>query len=269
MDLKALGDYNQWIGESPAEVLRSVKMVGGWERVFPIGKPMPLWAHKIRNYFNEIPSSLELWAADRAREWSKPLLSRSEGVLEEYFTLSGDVYNDETGRVWLQMSPGAAIYHFGFSPPPWFEAIDASYHQLRRQDYIPVIKLVSLDGTGGSSECIVHSLRVPPDPVTIIREAPWPVVFRHQFFYESVIGDVGVRQVVHTRVVTDREFQASYNYSETMDKGLGAHRMRDIEPHHRDPMGYVDPPLYPHPSTLHWRRFPRFDNQGRELALQV
>src|SRR5262249_1201471 len=270
MDLKDLQDYRKWIGKSPAEVLRSVKMVGGWERVL---RAMPLWAQKVRNYFNEIPFALTLWDDDRANQWLYNILSvwranNSWGPLAVEFAPSGDVYDDDAGRVWLQMTPGAAIYHFGSSPTwPTGEAI---LTHIRGQDQIPVIKLVHLDRTGGSCECIVNSLRQVPTAAAAVKYAVTPTLMPLVLLrYEKVIGWEGVAVDVSSRLVTQREHQASYNYSETMAKGLGAQELRDVAPHHRDPMGYVDPPFYPHYSTLQLRRFPANDNQGKPLADQV
>jgi hypothetical protein len=57
MNLEQLRDYNNWVGKSPKEVLDAVRKVeGGWVTVFP--DKLPLWAHRVRNFFNREPKSL-------------------------------------------------------------------------------------------------------------------------------------------------------------------------------------------------------------------
>ena len=55
LDLKALTDYGNWIGETAWEVHWSVMRVGGWQQVFPVPSNYP--AHR-----NLCPC---LWIASR------------------------------------------------------------------------------------------------------------------------------------------------------------------------------------------------------------
>lgn len=58
LDLKALRDYGNWIGETAWDVHGSVMRVGGWQQVFP--RALPRWASRIRQYFNLTPMTLKL-----------------------------------------------------------------------------------------------------------------------------------------------------------------------------------------------------------------
>ena len=60
MDVITLRDYGYWRSKSAEEILAAVKNVpGGWAGVFPDG--VPLWAHRVRNFFNHEPISLMRW----------------------------------------------------------------------------------------------------------------------------------------------------------------------------------------------------------------
>ena len=128
LDLKALTDYGNWIGETAWEVHWSVMRVGGWQQVFP--GALPRWASRIRQYFNLTPMTLELLDHEessrylervqtalpsaRAEAIRNALRWQPGGEIGTIKALSGAVYEDALGRsIWFQMSPGGAIYHFG------------------------------------------------------------------------------------------------------------------------------------------------------------
>jgi hypothetical protein len=68
--------------------------------------------------------------------------------------LSGEVYKDESRRMWYQMSAGSTIYHFGQHPrSAMIEAIWQD--KIRGQNDTPVFKLINPDNTGGSNEVIL------------------------------------------------------------------------------------------------------------------
>jgi len=75
LDLKALTDYGNWIGETASDVHGSVMRVGGWQQVFP--GAMPRWASRIRQYFNLTPMTLRLLD----REESSGYLERAQTAL--------------------------------------------------------------------------------------------------------------------------------------------------------------------------------------------
>jgi len=157
--------------------------------------------------------------------------------------LSGQVYKDESHRLWYQMSAGATIYHYGSEPK--VPSIEAAYvEKIKGQDDTPVFKLVSPDNTGGSNEIILNN--------------------QHG---SEVVGTVKQKVDVRKILVTNPSHQGSYNYSETVWAGFAAHELRDIKPHVAGPAFYVNPtdPFVP----LAARRFPTSDLQGKDLAGQV
>ncbi len=170
MDLYALRDYNSWRRGSAEEILAAVERVGGWKFVFPDG--VPLWAHRVRNFFNQEPRRLTRFSADIGHEYLAlihsglgKLGSRSDiNEIVEKQALSGDVYRDEFGHTWYQMSPGATIYHWG-KDPTWAAPLEAVM-QTGGQALLPVFKLVAPDGTGGSRETIIKN----PQTINIMNQ---------------------------------------------------------------------------------------------------
>ncbi len=302
-----LTKYGSWIGPSADALLRSVKDAGGWGNVFPKG--VPRWANRGRNYFNVTPQKLRRLDKSAAEAHMKRVdkvvasmhLSRvasafpvlKEGVRKAYeakykaellkphpntpdtgfwddlgesFALSGHVYEDNFGYIWYQMSPGGTIYHWGKDPgkyTAWAEALAQS--PTRGQRFIRVFKLVSPDGTGGSRECCIkndlnsQTLKLPGLPEVRTGAA---------YIGRTVNESVNVQEL--KLVETDPHYQGSYNYSETVETGLAAHEMRDVEPHKKMGGNYS---LYMDPSDryslLASRYFPALDPQGKPLADQV
>lgn len=261
-----LGKYTYWLekGNSPGQILKEVRSVGGWTKVFP--NDLPLWAHRVRNYFNLEPITLT-----RFTDGSGPLMAdmanklkrNANGVKEEvmkFFTLSGDVYRDNFGRIWYQMGSGAAIYHYG-SDPKW-EAGEAIFVQGKGQKFTPVFKLISPDNfTGGSSETIIQNRQVSKlgnlGPLTALPSG------------ESNIGNEGVLEFVATAIIQDPWLQGSYNYSETAEVGNAAHNRHDVLPHkkYKFPGVYLNV-IFGRHAKLESRRFPERDSQGNLLANQ-
>ncbi len=160
--------------------------------------------------------------------------------------LEGGVYKDQTGRQWFQMDAGSTIYHWGDQPVVAFA--EAIYTSARGQEDIPVFKLISLDNTGGSVECIVTN---PQQSKSIAKPN------------QTVVLAGG-------RVVTHLINQGSYNFSETIYMGRAAHELRDVKPHVASADFYLNPldPL----SNLGLRKFPandRPDKAGKPLATQA
>ena len=165
--------------------------------------------------------------------------------------LSGDVYLDERGRTWFQMSPGAAIYHWG-REPMWaaFEAFWQSV--VRGQNDTPVFKLISPDNNSGSCEVILLN-----DGVSAYTSGGGG----------ETIGKVNEVVDISNILLTDPAYQGSYNYSETMVVGLADHQLRDVRPHVPGRRFYVNPD---HPlSELTARTFPPNDLDGNPLADQT
>jgi hypothetical protein len=253
---------------------------------------VPRWASRVRNYFNVTPQKLTR-LADKLSETllrgvqkaivaadcavykkitdrfpniqmpkgcpAHPDPSAEMGFFDTIGTrhaLSGEVYIDDNRKIWYQMDPGAAVYHYG--EKPWWPggaAFYASVFQGQRQ--IPVFKLVSPDGTGGSMECIITNPQV----------VPYKVMGLVLKMGRSDIGAVDDTVDVSHRIVTDPVQEASYNYAETVAEGLTAHNRFDVDTDPMTPTWFVDPS--DRFSPLLFRRFPEKDPAGRPLADQV
>lgn len=249
MDLSALQGYGNWVGKSPEEIINAVKKVDGWAKVFP--NSLPLWAHRVRNFFNREPKSL--LRLDDAQ--SNSLIKRIEAKrppkkIAEKYALSDDVYRDAQNWIWYQMNEGGTIYHWGSDPT--FPKLEAPFQEVKEKLGIPVpvFKLVAPDGTGGSRETVLRNI--------------------HRIFV--VVKKVNFLAYVAHMTIKDPWLGGSYNYSETVAAGYGAHVMRDVDPHNKYssiPNVYINPPdPYPFSSPSE-RRFPENDNLGRPLASQV
>jgi len=173
--------------------------------------------------------------------------------------LSGEVYTDESGLVWYQMDPGAAIYHYG--EIPWWPGGRAFWASvILGQRQIPVFKLVSPDGTGGSRECIITN---PQEEWLQLSD----VIGSRVKAGRSDIGAVNVTVDVSGRIEKDPVKQGSYNYAETVVEGLAAHKRFDVETDPMNAMFFVDP--LNRFSLIFSRRFPPNDQGGHPLADQV
>lgn len=228
-----LKDSSEWVLQNPQDILDSVNKAGGWAKIFPKGVPM--WLHKLRNYFNVEPKSLRLVDKSVTDHWMKQVRAHGkiDGIITKY-ALTGDVYFDEEVEVWYQMGAGGTIYHWG-RDIIW-EKADAVHTQLfRGQTRIPIFKLVCPDGTGGSKETIITNPKI--NKVRVV--GPQGVLNEMQG--AARIGETNVEVLVRGRVVTYMEHQGSYNFSETSVVGLDEHRKNDIDPHHKD-ANYIDPP---------------------------
>lgn len=220
MDINKLQNYSEWIGKTPEDVIGAVKAVpGGWKTVFP--KALPIFAHQVRNFFNVEPTHLTLLPRDDGNKYIKEVRKRFEDwgfvdTVKGILALSGDVYRDQSNRTWYQMSAGGTIYHWG-GEPTW-DIVDAAVsNYVRKQDGVPVFKLISPDGTGGSAETIIKN----------------PMRF--------TIGAPNEEVYVRDRVVPNYHHQGSYNFAETVEAGLPAHEKHDVDPHKKWPQEYINP----------------------------
>ena len=238
-----LRDYKNWVGKRPEFVLKSAIQVGGWTKVFPAAyfeTKYFLWAHRVRNFFNEVPSALmRVRPNSSVWQWASRFLSSQdieiaktvfvvmntpdprdfESKIKEAVALDWRyVYRDTYGRHWIQMAPGGTVYHWnsnGTAHPNAQTAIRAS---VIGQQNIPVFKLVSPDGSGGSYEAIIRN----EGNLTLSDYDEW-------------------FQVLERKLVTNIEHFGSYNYSETAVVGDEEHVRRDVKPHEADPLGYIFP----------------------------
>ena len=289
MTIDKLRNYRNWIGVPAERIYFAVLAAGGWKAVFP--QKVPRWASKVRNYFNVAPTSLKRLAEDDAKRLTKQVqrfaflldchstqtfnrykrdyrpnargelnpppfkvhpncpAKASKEVVHTSATdrvavnnaLVGEVYEDETKRLWYQMAAGSTIYHWGKEPRrPTFEAIYVD--KIRGQDDTPVFKLISPDNTGGSREIIIKNNG------------------------GDVIGAVDKKVSTRKLLDCDPAYQGSYNFSETAQVGIAAHKLRDVDTHVAGRFFYVNPfdPFAPLPA----RCFPAKDLQGKPLADQ-
>lgn len=155
---------------------------------------------------------------------------------------SGDVYKDETGRPWFEISTGGTYYHYEgeVSNKTWYKTWEAA---VSTQKSTPVFKLTSPDKTGGSLEVCIHNWQHHEGRSTIGPEGKW----------------INVR----TKVVLDEIYKGSYNYSETGTMTYRDHKFRDIASHREQYGFYLNPPS--DLSTL-LRQFPSQDRKGREIV---
>lgn len=155
------------------------------------------------------------------------------------------------------MDPGGAIYHYG--EKPWWPGGESVWvSTFKGQKQVPVFKLVSPDGTGGSRECCITN---PFDEPFQMGKIVVPNKGK------ANIGAVNEEVKVADRMVKDPVKQGSYNYAETVDQGLAAHNRYDVDTDLMTPTFFVDPP--DRFSQLLFRRFPENDGQGKPLADQV
>jgi hypothetical protein len=244
MNIDKLRDYNEWIGKTPDEILIAVRAAGGWASVF--SSALPVFAHQVRNFFNVEPFTLQRYPSDAADELVGHVQARFKnwGTVDKIkgvVALSGDVYKDESNKTWYQMSPGATIYHWG-GEPTWAIVDAYSSNYVRKQDGIPIFKLVSPDGTGGSLE-------------TVIRNNG-----------KFTIGAVNRPEPVAGLIVETYRHQGSYNYSETVEVGLSAHEIHDVEPHKKYPTYYLNP--LNRFSALRSRQFPARNAEGKQIGYE-
>lgn len=237
-----LNDYGDWVGRCPLEIRRAVIARGGWSKVFPRGQDFPKWANRIRNYFNLKPKKLKL-IKSLSREWilASREVAGGPNILQDFKSaaaLSGDLYIDEFGRHWFEMRATGAIYHYK-GKVDLYKKVAAT---LWRQEHCPVFKLISPDGTGGSCEICLHNWQLFEN-------------LRHGFGGKSRIGKEGQWINVRGKHVVEAKYQGSYNYSEIVLKGDGAHNFMDVNPHKKMTEAYVDPPLF---QKIESRRFPAF-----------
>lgn len=262
MDLRMLKNYEEWLEKSPAQVIDAVKNIkGGWAAVFP--DRLPIWAHRVRNYFNREPRFLMRLSESWSRNWltyvyKKPVERSNEGRIAKFKrenALTDYVYRDEENINWFQMSPGGTIYHF---KEIGNETLEGIHQEWMGQGGTPIFKLVSPDGTGGSMETIIDN------PLRVTSRVVQAIVPKASRGF--VIGDVNVPMPVSKSILDKERYQGSYNYAETVDLGNADHDRLDVKPH-KDTGRYK---TYVNPldrfAPLKSRQFPK-DVKGETIPL--
>lgn len=174
-----------------------------------------------------------------------------KGYIPTRDALSNDVYLDDHGWIWFQMSAAATIYHWGGAvKSPTAEAIGT---HLRGQENIPVFKLIRMDGSGGSCEVII---------VNYYGGGSHPDGGKKNIGKENEFEDI------QKRIVRDKIKQGSYNYSETSQVGYTDHEKRDVLTHDKGDSDFYSNPINMH-ADLSNRRFPPDDNRGIPLYMQT
>ncbi len=256
LDWVKLQEYRNWIGKSPKLIHESVEDCGGWMAVFP--KTVPIWASRVRNYFNITPGTLMQVNASISRI-NIQLNNRFKGGkwyqnLLEAHALSGEVYKDNTKRLWFQMHTCGTKYHYSglIDPSGSFGRLRTANACVSRQSWIPVFKLICPDPTvGGSFEIIIKNPQVNPNRSF---DGGPPLVGKR------FIGPVG--QTINIRrpmIVTDK-YKGTYNYAETIIRGLDEHELRDVHSHQNVRGFYIDPPKS---KKFKDRKFPEKDQRGK------
>jgi hypothetical protein len=300
MKLEELQKYEFWKEKTAQEIFFAAKLHGGWKNVFPATKPFPVWASKVRNYFNILPTCLTRLPEKNARDLLDrtkflPFLVRAKN---DYW--ANRTYQDYKPKPWgydpppfkphprapakiphniMKMSQKEAIaqqqslsgdVYLDNLNRPWFQMAAGStiYHWGNHPDS-PTAEAIYQDVIMRQDDTPVFKLISPDDnggsnEVIIfnaeIRDGPYNN-------RSKAIGDVSKPIIVKAAIQEDPILQGSYNYSETTTQGLAEHERRDVKPHVHDYFFYVNPP---DPfAALGQRRFPVLDRERKPLVDQV
>lgn len=299
MNLFELQNYDFWLVRSPAKVLAAVAAIGGWKVVFPT--KLPVWASKVRNYFNVPPIMLKRLSANTARS----LLNRSDSLpfLVECHEVrsANEKFRDYKLKPWgydpdpfkvpngCPVKASHNIRHMSLkeslaqknslSGDVYLDNQNNAWYQMSAGSTIyhwgdeptsPALEAAYQNEIMGQNDTPVFKL-VCPDGTGGSREV---IIFNPVINWDSQYGNrsthLGVEENKYAEVrsitQTDTAYQGSYNYSETTRIGLAAHELRDVKPHVPGRFFYVNPtdPYAP----LDQRKFPELDLQQKPLTDQ-
>jgi hypothetical protein len=305
MDLKALGNYREWLKRSPFEVYMHVLKLGGWKQVWnsaPFHGRPPRWASRVRNFFNSTPRKLTR-LDDKTSETHLKQAQKAK-VAAECATIKA-IYDKSIAAkagVPLELPKGCPA-----NPDPAarmsFSDTMGTRHALSGDVYIDELRQIwfQMDPGGaiyhygekpwwpggesvwvskfqGQKQVPVFKL-VSPDHTGGSRECcitnpteetvqVGKIVVK---LGRSNIGAVNQEVDVSGRVLTSDKHpvhQGSYNYAETVDQGLTMHNRFDVDTDLMLPTFFADPP---DPfSQLLFRRFPeKKAGESTPLADQV
>jgi hypothetical protein len=297
MNLAQLRQYQYWIGRTPHEIFFAAKMNGGWKNVFPAS--VPVWASKVRNYFNVLPTTLKRLPEKNARA----LLDRPKflpflvGAKATYW--ANRTYQDYRPKPWgydpppfkphpqapakipdhiMKMSDKDAIaleralsgdVYLDNLNRPWFQMAAGStiYHWGDHPDS-PTAEAIYQDVIMSQDDTPVFKLICPDDnggsnEVIIFNAEIKDGPYNNR---SKIIGEVNQPINVKAAIETDPILQGSYNYSETVTMGLAEHAKRDVKPHVHSYFFYVNPPDPFSPLAL--RKFPDVDRERKPLVGQ-
>jgi hypothetical protein len=300
LNLVELQKYECWLPKTPHEIFFAVKAHGGWKNVFPAAKRFPVWASKVRNYFNILPTCLTRLPEKNARH----LLDRKEFlpflVRARNDYAANRTFWDPREKPWgrdplpfkphpqapakipdniMKMSMKEAIaqqsaltgdVYLDNLNRPWFQmAAGSTIYHWGDHPESPTAEAIYQDLIRGQDDTPVFKL-VSPDNNGGSNEV---IIFNAEIKdgpynnRSETIGNVGKQIIVKEAIERDPLLQGSYNYSETTTQGLGEHERRDVKPHVHKSFFYSNPadPF----SALDHRRFPVLDSEGKRLADQV
>jgi hypothetical protein len=297
MNRAQLQDYGAWLKTTPHEVFFAVKMHGGWKNVFP--NCVPVWASKVRNYFNILPKTLKrlpeanarhlldrpsflpflvearktYWAnrtyADyREKPWGRDPVPfkphpQAPAVIPEHI-----MKMSEKDRIALERALSGDVYLDNLNRP-WFQMSAGStiYHWGDHPDN-PTAEAIYWDVVMKQNDTKVFKL-ISPDSNGGSNE----VIIHNPEISDGpynnrlkVIGDVNQKIDVTQAIEKDPILQGSYNYSETTTMGLAEHDKRDVKPHVHN-YYYYSNPIDPF-SELGARKFPELDSERNPLVGQ-
>ena len=276
MTLDELQKYEFWKEKTAHEIFFAAKVHGGWKNVFPATKPFPVWASKVRNYFNILPTRLTRLPEKNARHLLDrtkflPFLVRAKN---DYW--ANRTYQDYDPKPWgrdpppfkphprapakipdhiMKMSQKEAIaqqhalsgdVYLDNLNRPWFQMAAGStiYHWGDHPDS-PTAEAIYWDVIMRQDDTPVFKLISPDDnggsnEVIIdnaeIKDGPYNN-------RSKAIGEVSKPIIVKEAIKRDPILQGSYNYSETTTQGLAEHERRDVKPHVHNSFFYVNPPI--------------------------
>ena len=299
MKFDDLQKYERWINQTPHQVFFAAKTYGGWKTLFPASKPFPVWASKVRNYFNVLPTTLKRLPETNAkalldRPTFLPFLVRARN---DYW--ANRTYQDYKPKPWgydpppfkphpqapaklpdkiMKMSEKEAIalqqalsgdVYLDNLNRPWFQmAAGSTIYHWGEHPESPTAEAVYQDTIMRQDDTPVFKLISPDDnggsnEVIIYNQEIKDGPYNNR---SKSIGQVNQPIDVTRAIITDPILQGSYNYSETAIMGLEEHERRDVKPHVHSSFFYVNPPDAF--SALATRRFPEFDREGKPLVGQ-
>ena len=308
LNLKALGNYGNWVDETAWEVYSSVIAVGGWQNVFP--GALPRWASRVRQYFNLTPMTLRLLDHDESRahlekaQTALPASARAKARRSQMqsrgmgigFHAPGSSTAPGTplvkpdpnapietlgGNVGTALALSGDVYEDALGRSIWFQMSPggAVYH-FGENIRSPTLRAIGATHAG-QEHAPVFKL-VCPDGTGGSREVcienpfnvPRKIRTKVDGEFTTMVGHTTIGAVneevkVADRVVKDSVSQGSYNYAETTVKGLPAHQRLDVNTDPMRPGYYVEPWNLFQFAELYMRRFPKNDREGKPLAAQT
>jgi hypothetical protein len=297
LNLAKLRHYQYWIGRTPEEIFFAAKLCGGWKTVFPTC--LPVWASKVRNYFNVLPTTLTRLPKTNAnallnRPKFLPFLVRARS---DY--TANRTYQDYKPKPWgydpppfkphpqapakipdriMKMSQKEAIalqqalsgdVYLDNINRPWFQmAAGSTIYHWGDHPEPPTAEAIYQDVVMGQDDTPVFKLISPDDNGGSNEVIIFNAVIKDSLYdnRSKAIGEVNKAIEVAAAIERDPILQGSYNYSETAIVGLREHEKRDVEPHVHAHHFYVNPPDPFSPLII--RRFPDVDNDRMSLVGQ-